>query len=283
MIVAVRFGDWASVQRLDAVHDCMVTVFERRHFQVGQAWEYFIDEEWKKMHMVNRARQSGPDAWVVVLGSASAFTEVSLPAALENVTWRTSSVVGCGQDEPVLQELKTTTRFRWIVGKQGFPIFSHAAWSLMRERFVPCAGDVFVTGPIGCGRTPIQIIALALRSGSVENVDLSRPCAIELSIARGTFHFESLRSLPPQHRVFKMRMPGPEMSCRMDEGLPPGMKIIHCMRDPRDLAVTNLGLCKSVADDANQVTWPAYLDVLVSRRNGRTHWLRLAQDDPVFS
>ena len=77
----------------------------------------------------------------------------------------------------------------------------------MREKFIPRAGDVFVTGPLGCGRTPIHIVALALKSGSVEHVDLSRLYTIEMSMARGTLDLETLGSLPPQHRVFKMRIP----------------------------------------------------------------------------
>jgi len=245
----------------ELLHDCMVSVFERRQFEVGQAWEYMVEGQWQTICLMSRARQSGPDAWLVTLGLISELKEVYLPGALENVTWRASSQGGYGRNEPVLQEEKTTIRYRWVAGKQAFPLFSHAAWSLMREKFTPCAGDVFVTGPLGCGRTPIQIIALALKSGSVEHVDLSRPYAIEMSMARGSLNLETLRSLPPKHRVFKMRMSGPEMACRMDRGLPPGLKVIYCMRDPRDLAARNIRICKVFCDDPNRVTWPAYLDL----------------------
>merc|ERR1719284_1209611 len=72
----------------ELLHDCMVSVFERRQFEVGQTWEYLVEGRWQQICLISRARQSGPDAWLVTLGLCSEFKEVYLPGALENVTWR---------------------------------------------------------------------------------------------------------------------------------------------------------------------------------------------------
>jgi len=251
--------DPASASEL--LHDCLVHSFDTR-FSTSMMLEYNVRGKWEKIQLLTPVRSKGADCWRAILGAVSEPLEVYFEGSSEGTRWRRLKKLGPGHDELVLRAEGTTLHYRWVGGMQAFPFLSQAAWEIMREQFIPDSGDVFLCGPIGCGRAPLQITVLALKAGSVEKVDMGRPYTIEISMARGAMDIPGLESIPPEDRVFKMMMPGERMSFRhWKSGWPPGIKVIYCLRDPRDLACRNFTLFgRFFADDASKVTWPAFLN-----------------------
>ena len=195
---------------------------------------------------------------------------------------------------------------------------SQAAWEELRHGFSTQPGDIFSTGYLSSGNLLCQCAALTLLAGGdASAVDLNvdgglkagNLLFLELAISRGQIgaqpppHHDiplapllvpadarvasaaadphKIDQLPPASRVFKSHMPPRGLPCRLAAdgvGLPAGLKIVHPVRDPRDVCVAAFEFLKldgsgSGSGDVD-MKWDQWVEGFISGKAPWGGWLQ---------
>ena len=222
---------------------------------------------------------TGPDTWR--LGNINSFATddkkeenkessykaIALSAVTEGIRWRLNDIPGA--KEPVTVGV-CNQPCRRVNGMNVPPHMSQAGHNLLRRELTLRNGDVFIASGPRAGATFIQQAALVLRaSGVADNVDMNKPFFLEASVGRGRNDIASIDMMPFEDRVFKTMGALPSLfPCRPYNDttiVPPGAKIIHCVRDPRAMCVSHFDVNLanfqrfSSGNDGNVFNWDEFV------------------------
>ena len=267
----------------ELLHDLLVGSFERI-FRKGLRIEVKLgdkDGAWTKAVLARPARSKGPDSWVALAFVGKGIppdTDVQLAPSTEGIKWRLEASVS----EPIHSHARLGFKYRKINGIICTPYFMTAGyWTQLREGFCPRPGDIFAAGFKDSGNTlAMTIAAVLLSKGDINRAyDLMSPAPLELDIARGMLDLQKLAAAPagPQ-RVWKTFHPYPLFPCvaGADGGLPPGLKVLCPLRDPRDACISTFAYMKRMGQfpSVTDETWEIFVEEYTSGEMVFGGWLR---------
>ena len=154
-------------------------------------------------------------------------------------------------------------RYRLVNGLRAAPWYiTQGTWSHLRRGFRARPDDVWVTGHQCAGNALVQFLVRVLLHGGDGKAATAAPYAcgvtslLESDVASGKVGLEYLDQLPAVSRVFTTHQMPHSLPCCPPEGwsqqhesmeqmqerhgvlLPPGVRAIHVVRDPRDSCVS---------------------------------------------
>ena len=200
----------------------------------------------------------GPDTWMLKqIGSfeSEGYKAIALSSVTEGTRWRLNNIPGA--KEPVAVGV-CNMPVRKVNGNNVTPVMSQAGHNLLRRGLNLRSGDVYIaTGPRAGGGF-IQQAALVLRANGVaDNVDMNKPFFLEMSIGRGRNDITSIDMMPFEDRVFKAMGAVPSsFPCRPFDAttiVPPGVKLIHCVRDPRAMCISLFDFISRVSNTNGRI------------------------------
>jgi len=245
----------------ELLHDLIVTAFHaggrfRKGFYV-EVRSSPLFTQWQLAMLEEPARGQGPDCWIAAVYSGPNHVNgpvhtipVYLTRSTEGVLWRLAHHLG--DTEPLLPNLRLGLRYRVVNGVRTSPYYqTQGTWSHLRKSFEPQAGDVWVTGFPSTGNILVQFLVRTLLHDGDADAVVAAPNAsgitspLESDVALGRVHVPYLDGLPRASRVFTSHHTPVNMPFKgadiPEAGLPPGVKVIHPVRDPRD-ACTSMWL-----------------------------------------
>ena len=224
----------------ELLHDLIVFAMERRFFR-NMYIEWQSDDGWERYLLREPKREFGPDAWLCTENTSVACERhkiLLLNEAEEGMTWRLANAMGA--NEPLKRDAGTGLHVRPMGGRLiPYQFGCEGALSMLRERFEPKPGDIYVyfKPRTGAGMTQ-QALHTLLGFGDPQNAvaGASEPLLLEAALTRGRSDIFSADKIEKHLRVFKTTMPPSLFPCVPGEDffLPAGVKVVVPIRDPRD-------------------------------------------------
>lgn len=227
----------------EVMHDLLIRSFERR-FRAGMRVEVKKRDKWIPVSLLECTWEKGADCWrgMDCRTTSGANLEVFLSLATQNQRWKMTELPG--DQELVHVDGPTAVKYRDIRGMRVAPFMTEAVWKLLRNSFVPQSGDVFITGYRRSGCTLLQVLVRTLKvNGQADLVDLSHSDSLEAAFTT-CLSVDEVNKTPQERRVWKSFFPPSLLPFPMDRTakgnlvLPKGVKVIHIVRDPRDVCVS---------------------------------------------
>jgi len=278
-----------STKTSELLHDLLVTAFSSSRFRKGFKVEVRVSplaDKWQLCMLQQPERGQGSDTWLAVVtepadpllpgGWILPAIPVYLGRSTEGVLWRLAHSLG-DRDEPILSDLKLGIRYRRVQGVVAAPYFvTQGAWNYLRTGFTPHQGDVWVTGFACSGNMMMQtLVRTLLHEGDLAAVaEAKYACGIispvDFDVSRGKIDLEYLDALPKTSRVFTTYHSPANMPVKgaAHGKLPPGVKVIHIIRDPRDSCIA---LFNQTVDLAKCEFTPDFVD-LYTQEGARMPW-----------
>ena len=159
-------------------------------------------------------------------------------------------------------------RYRKVRGVRATPEYvTQGCWNYLRQGLSVREGDVWVSGYPSSGASLVQVMVRTLLHGGDTDAAVSGKYAsgitspLEMDVALSKIDLQYLDALPPASRVFSSHHTPINLPCKgvpTDGGLlPPGIKVVHIVRDPRDCCVSMFHLSHLKCD------WNIWVDAFI--------------------
>jgi len=255
-----------------------------------------LDGHWQLAMLDRPARGQGVAGWEATVSegpddpnSKTIRVPVYLTQATEGVLWRLAHQLG--DTEPLLPDTELGVRYRLVQGLRAAPWHvTQATWSHLRDGFGARPDDVWVTGYQCAGNALVQFLVRVLLHGGDADAATAAPYAcgvtstLEADVAVGKVTLDYLDALPTASRVFTTHQVPGNLPCRVPSDwaqlhkdgsrsgweaarellensgrlLPPGVRVIHVVRDPRDSCVSLFH--QIIAGDDGCRQWDVWAD-----------------------
>ncbi|KAL1526818.1 hypothetical protein AB1Y20_015510 [Prymnesium parvum] len=285
-----ELGITDNAKASELLHDLLVTAFYASgRFRKG----YFVEvrssplfENWQLAILDEPARGQGPDCWMALIHHDADTCNgtiyripVYLTRSTEGVLWRLAHHLG--DREPLLPNLRLGMRYRMVNGARADPYhITQSAWRRLRKNLTPRSGDIWVTGYPGTGNILVQfMVRVLLHDGDAEAAAAAKNASgitnpLEYDLAVGKLDIPYLDELPQSSRVFTTHQTPSNLPCMDVEfnkgsmrGLPPGVKCIHPIRDPRSACLAKWDPANCPWDvfaqafvEGSEMPWRGYLE-----------------------